>query len=102
VLQLRRRADDVEHIAAELPGTGSMIDLEAWCNPWAIGYFYADPSTATATVPARWTRLAKATTKTLTTEFGGGFTGVMLGVYALGTASAAIDWIDYGPCERMP
>jgi len=102
VLQLRRRADDVEHIAAELPVTGSMIDLEAWCNPWAIGYFYADPSTATATVPARWTRLAKATTKTLTTEFGGGFTGVMLGVYALGTASAAIDWIDYGPCERMP
>ena len=98
VLQLRRRADDIEQTAAVLPVTGTRIDLEAWCNPWAIGYFYADP---TAT-PAPWTRLAKASTKTLTTEFGGGFTGLMLGVYALGSASAAFDWIDYSPCERMP
>jgi xylan 1,4-beta-xylosidase len=100
-LQLRRRADDLDLVSAEMPIDDGTVLLEAWCNPWAIGYFMA-PSDRDSQREPTWQRLAKASTKTLTTEFGGGFTGLMLGVYALGSALVDIDWIDYGPCERMP
>jgi xylan 1,4-beta-xylosidase len=99
-LQLRRRADDQELISAEERIGDGVVELEAWCNPWAIGYFVAEPGRDAGTTS--WRRVAKASTRTLTTEFGGGFTGLMLGVYALGTAVADVDWVDYGPCERMP
>ncbi len=97
-LQLRRRADDLELVTAEERIEPGPVLLEAWCNPWAIGYSVATASDAS---PA-WRRVAKATTRTLTTEFGGGFTGLMLGAYALGGAIADVDWFEYGPSERMP
>lgn len=97
-LQLRRRADDLELITAEERIPEGPVLLEAWCNPWAIGYALGHEEQGTVT----WRRVAKASTRTLTTEFGGGFTGLMIGVYALGTAIADVDWFEYGPSERMP
>jgi alpha-N-arabinofuranosidase len=94
-VQLRRRADDLEVVVASAPIGQGAVTFEAWCNPWAIGFSYAE-------LEAPLARLAKASTKMLTTEFAGGFTGCMLGAYALGGAIADVDWFEYGPSERMP
>jgi alpha-N-arabinofuranosidase len=93
--QLRRRADDLDLIAASAPIAEGPVTLSLWANPWAIGFFVAAGD-------AEPTRLAKASTKFLATEVAGGFTGCMIGAYALGAAVADVDWFEYGESERMP
>jgi alpha-N-arabinofuranosidase len=94
-VQLRRRAADLDLVAASAPIPDGEATLQLWANPWAIGFFVGAGDAAP-------TRLAKASTVFLTTEFAGGFTGCMIGPYALGGAVADVDWFEYGECERMP
>lgn len=93
-VRLRRVAADLDVIATEVAVADGPLTLSLWANPWAIGFSIAEGD-------GEPRQIAKASTAFLTTEFAGGFTGLYLGVYALGDAVADVDWFDYGPCERM-
>jgi xylan 1,4-beta-xylosidase len=92
---VRRRIGDLQAVTARNPlGEGPVV-LEVRAEPlkYTIGYRPAG---------GEWTPLATASTRYVSTEVAGGFTGVYFGLYATGrgapaTAPADFDWFDYEP-----
>ena len=74
------------------PGT---VDLEVVATPTEYAFFATDASGTRR-------QLGRASSRYVSSEVAGGFTGVFFGLYATGTGSAALapayfDWFEYSP-----
>jgi alpha-N-arabinofuranosidase len=80
-LVIRRCADDLRFEQAVIPLAGPRVTLEVDCNPWAYEWFLV-PQTGDRVL------IAKTQNRLLTLHVAGGFTGVMIGLYATGNGQA--------------
>ena len=72
---LKLHIGDAKHLAARIPLTGKQAKLTIRMEPKAYHFYVSDG--------AREFCLGHAQSKYLSTEVSGGFTGVMLGLYAI-------------------
>lgn len=99
VLQLRRVADDWEHVVVqEVAGDAGPIEVEVEANPWAFLFSWRPEG-------GPWRPLGKAQAKFVSVELAGGFTGVLLALHASGgvhpaTAPADFDRVEYIPATE--
>ena len=94
VVQLRVRAGSLSYIVAEEVVNENRILLKIEGTPDQYSFYFADPH------KKEYTLLGKQDTRYLSTEVAGGFTGVMIGLYASSNgepsnAKAYFDWFDY-------
>ena len=92
---VRKRIGDLIAIVAKEPYESSTIvlNITAEKTKYTLGYIANDGS---------YIKLASATTRHLSSEVAGGFTGVYFGLYATGNGKECIspaffDWFDYEP-----
>ncbi|MDR1344914.1 MAG: glycoside hydrolase family 43 protein [Tannerellaceae bacterium] len=94
VIQLRVRLGSLSHIVAEHSIAGSQTLLRIKGSPLQYSFHFADPGNG------EYTEIGRLDTRYLSTEVAGGFTGVMIGLYASSNgkptkAKAYYDWFDY-------
>ena len=94
MVQLRVRVGSISFIAAEKEVNGNRVVLKIEGTPDQYTFSYADPQ------KKEQVELGKQDTRYLSTEVAGGFTGVMIGLYASSngkpsSAKAYFDWFDY-------
>ncbi len=94
MVQLRIRVGSLSYIAAEKVVEGNKVLLKVEGSADQYAFYYADPQ------KKEYIELGKQDTRYLSTEVAGGFTGVMIGLYASsnskpGSAKAYFDWFDY-------
>lgn len=99
IVQLRVRVGSLSYIAAEKEVEGNRVLLKIEGTPDHYSFYLADPKNQ------EYIELGKQDTRYLSTEVAGGFTGVMIGLYAssngeLSSAKAFFDWFDYESGER--
>ncbi len=93
-VQLRIRVGSLSYIAAEGEVEGDRIELKVEGTAGQYTFYYADPQ------KEEYLELGKQDTRYLSTEVAGGFTGVMIGLYASsngepGNGRAYFNWFDY-------
>ncbi|MDR1918784.1 MAG: glycoside hydrolase family 43 protein [Tannerellaceae bacterium] len=91
---LRVRVGSLSYTAAEQAVTGSRIRLKIEGTPLQYTFYFAEPN------KQQYTALAQLDTRYLSTEVAGGFTGLMIGLYASSNgkpsqAKAYYDWFEY-------
>lgn len=98
VVQLRVRVGSLSYTVAEkaVDGDKVLLKIEGTANEYA--FYFSD------TGKEEYRLLGKQDTRYLSTEVAGGFTGVMIGLYASSngqpsTAKAYFNWFDYMPKE---
>lgn len=94
VVQLRVVAGSLSYIAAEKTVTGNKIKLKIQGSPLKYSFSFSDKE------KGEYVELGKLDTRYLSTEVAGGFTGVMIGLYASSNgkptqAKAYYDWFEY-------
>jgi alpha-N-arabinofuranosidase len=94
LVQLRLRLGSLSYIAAEQIVDGNEILMRIKGNPGQYTFYVANPENQ------QYTELGKLDTRYLSTEVAGGFTGVMIGLYASsngkpGKAKAYYNWFEY-------
>ncbi len=94
VVQLRVRIGSLSYIAAEKTVNSNKILLRITGSPTQYSFFFSEPQ------KEKYTLLDQQDTRYLSTEVAGGFTGVMIGLYASSngkgsTAKAYFDWFEY-------
>lgn len=94
IVQLRVRIGSLSYIAAEKVVDGNKVLLKIEGSPDQYSFYFADPQ------KKEYIELGKQDTRYLSTEVAGGFTGVMIGLYASSNgkssnAKAYFDWFDY-------
>lgn len=94
LVQLRVRVGSISFIAAEKAVNGNRVLLKMEGSPDQYSFYLADP------LVREYIELGKQDTRYLSTEVAGGFTGVMIGLYASSngkesSAKAYFDWFDY-------
>jgi alpha-N-arabinofuranosidase len=94
VVQLRVRVGSLSYIAAEQVVNGEELLLKITGTPLEYAFHVGNSKDNT------YTELGKLDTRYLSTEVAGGFTGVMIGLYASsngkpGNAKAYYDWFEY-------
>ena len=94
MVQLRISVGSLSFIAAEKEVTGNRILLKIEGTPDQYAFYLADPK------KKEYIELGRQDTRYLSTEVAGGFTGVMIGLYASSngkpsSAKAYFDWFDY-------
>ncbi|MDR0349734.1 MAG: glycoside hydrolase family 43 protein [Tannerella sp.] len=94
VVQLRVHIGSLSYIAAEQKVAGNQILFRITGNPHQYTFFFANPE------DQKYAELEKLDTRYLSTEVAGGFTGVMIGLYASSNgkpsnAKAYYNWFDY-------
>lgn len=98
MVQLRVRVGSISFIAAEKEVQGNRVRFTIEGTPDQYTFFYADPK------KSEQVELCRQDTRYLSTEVAGGFTGVMIGLYASSngkptSAKAYFDWFAYQPAE---
>jgi xylan 1,4-beta-xylosidase len=96
---VRRRIGDLSALVARAIVHAEIVELEIRANAERYTFFYALPGH-----PAQ--ELATGSTRYLSTEVAGGFTGVYLGMYATSngqgrTGPADFDWFEYVPLDTQ-
>jgi alpha-N-arabinofuranosidase len=99
VVQLRLRLGSLSYVIAEQVVDGSQIVLRIKGAPLQYTFYFADPKNL------QYTELGRLDARYLSTEVAGGFTGVMIGLYASSNgkpsqAKAYYDWFDYQTDDR--
>lgn len=94
VVQLRVVVGSLSYIAAEKTVTGNKIKLKIQGSPLKYSFSFSDKE------KGEYVELGKLDTRYLSTEVAGGFTGVMIGLYASSNgkptqAKAYYDWFEY-------
>lgn len=94
VVQLRAKVGSLSYIVAEQAIVGNKIDLKITGSPLQYTFLFA------ASGSQKYGELAKLDSRYLSTEVAGGFTGVMIGLYASSNgkstkAKAFFDWFEY-------
>ncbi|NDV69473.1 glycoside hydrolase family 43 protein [Dysgonomonas sp. 25] len=94
VVQLRVRIGSISYIVAEKTVDGKALKLKIEGTPMQYKFYVADSPNG------KYTVLGEMDTRYLSTEVAGGFTGVMIGLYASSNgkpskAKAYYDWFDY-------
>jgi alpha-N-arabinofuranosidase len=94
VVQLRVHIGSLAYIAAEQTVGSNKVLFKIEGNPAQYTFYFADPQSQ------QYKELGRLDTRYLSTEVAGGFTGVMIGLYASsngksGKAKAYYDWFDY-------
>lgn len=94
MVQLRVRVGSLSFIAAEKEVNANRVILKIKGTPDQYTFSYVNPKTT------EQVELGKQDTRYLSTEVAGGFTGVMIGLYASSngkpsSAKAFFDWFDY-------
>lgn len=91
VVQLRVKVGSLSYIAAEKQIKGNSINLKIEGTPLRFTFLYSE------TEAGVYKELGQLDTRYLSTEVAGGFTGVMIGLYASsnGKASKAKAWFDW-------
>lgn len=94
VVQLRVQIGSINYIAAEQTISGSEVQFRIKGNPNQYTFYYADSKNG------EFKELGRQDTRYISTEVAGGFTGVMIGLYASSNgkpskAKAYYDWFDY-------
>lgn len=94
VVQLRVRIGSISYIVAEKTVDGKALKLKIEGTPMQYKFYVSDSPNG------RYTALGEMDTQYLSTEVAGGFTGVMIGLYASSNgkpskAKAYYDWFDY-------
>ena len=91
LVQLRLRLGSLSYVVAEQPVKDNKILLGIKGNPSQYTFLFADSKSQ------EYIELGKLDTRYLSTEVAGGFTGVMIGLYASsnGKASKAKAWYDW-------
>jgi alpha-N-arabinofuranosidase len=94
LVQLRIRVGSLSYIAAEKEVEGNRVLLNIEGSPDQYTFYFADSR------KKEYIKLGKQDTRYLSTEVAGGFTGVMIGLYASSngkesSAKAFFDWFDY-------
>ena len=80
-LVIRRCADDLHYEQAVVPLPDDHVTLEVDCNPWAYEWYLVPQ-------PGARVQVAKTQNRLLTLHVAGGFTGVMISLYATGNGRA--------------
>ncbi|MDR0688425.1 MAG: glycoside hydrolase family 43 protein [Prevotellaceae bacterium] len=98
VVQLRVKVGSLSYIAAEQAVAGSQALLRVEGTPLQYIFYVADPQSR------QYAELGRLDTRYLSTEVAGGFTGVMVGLYASsngkpGKAKAYYEWFEYRGAE---
>jgi alpha-N-arabinofuranosidase len=93
-VQLRVKVGSLSYIAAEKTINGNTALLQIKGAPLQYSFYFADPK------DLKYIELGKLDTRYLSTEVAGGFTGVMIGLYASSNgkqsnAKAYYDWFEY-------
>jgi alpha-N-arabinofuranosidase len=93
-VRLRVRAGSLSYIAAERIVNAHPLLFRIKGNPHHYTFYFADPENG------EYIELGKLDTRYLSTEVAGGFTGVMIGLFASSNgkptkAKAYYDWFDY-------
>jgi alpha-N-arabinofuranosidase len=99
VIRLRARLGSLSYTVAERTVAGTKARLRIEGSPLKYSFSFADPD------KGEYTEIGSLDTRYLSTEVAGGFTGVMIGMYASSngkpTASKAYyDWFDYQTEEK--
>ena len=99
-VELRRRVGDLQVVASQSLATPGPIELGFAADEESYHFYFSDAA-------GNRKPLGAARIRYLSTEVAGGFTGVMLGLYASGnglTANAPADfaWFEYAPLESQP
>ncbi|MNT58727.1 hypothetical protein D3C72_1961860 [compost metagenome] len=94
MLQLRAKVGSLHYIVAEKEVAGSEVELRISGTPLTYAFAFKDVKSG------GYSKLASLDTRYLSTEVAGGFTGVMIGLYASSNgkatkAKAFFDWFDY-------
>jgi len=94
IVQLRLRLGSLSYIVAEQAVDDNKILMQIKGNPGQYTFYIANPKNQ------QYTELGKLDTRYLSTEVAGGFTGVMIGLYASSNgkpskAKAYYDWFEY-------
>jgi len=94
IVQVRVRVGSLHYIAAEQAIAGNKTILRIKGTNMQYAFYFADPENL------KYNELCKLDTRYLSTEVAGGFTGVMIGMYASSNgkpskAKAYYDWFDY-------
>ncbi|MDR1881466.1 MAG: glycoside hydrolase family 43 protein [Prevotella sp.] len=94
VVQLRVKVGSLSYISAEQMVSDSQILFRIKGSPSQYSFYFAEPENQ------QYTELGRLDTRYLSTEVAGGFTGVMIGLFASSTgkpsnAKAYYDWFDY-------
>jgi alpha-N-arabinofuranosidase len=94
LVRLRVKVGSLSYIAAEQTVPDNRVLLRITGNPHQYTFYYANPKNQ------KYMELGRLDTRYLSTEVAGGFTGVMIGLYASsngkpGKAKAYYDWFDY-------
>lgn len=94
ILQLRVVVGSLSYIAAEKEVAGNQVKLKIQGEPLSYTFSYS------ASEQGKYEELGKLDTRYLSTEVAGGFTGVMIGLYASSNgkpskAKAYFDWFAY-------
>ncbi len=94
LVQLRLRLGSISFVIAEQPVSDNKILFRIKGNPYQYSFYFADPDTQ------QFAELGSLDTRYLATEVAGGFTGVMIGLYASSNgkpsqAKAFYDWFEY-------
>jgi alpha-N-arabinofuranosidase len=99
IVQLRVHVGSLSYIAAEQTVPDSKVLFKIEGSPYQYTFYFADPKNQ------KYTELGRLDTRYLSTEVAGGFTGVMIGLYASsngkqGNGKAYYDWFDYQIDEK--
>lgn len=94
-VQLRVKIGSMNYVAARQTVDGDEVLLRVKGTPYQYTFYFAQPST-----PDKFVELGSMDTRYLSKEVAGGFTGVMIGLFAssnglLTKAAAYFDWFDY-------
>ena len=104
MVQLRVRVGSLSYIAAEkaVDGDKVLLKIEGTADQYA--FYFSDAGVDAGAGNEEYSLLGKQDTRYLSTEVAGGFTGVMIGLYASSNgqpsnAKAYFNWFDYLPKE---
>lgn len=94
IVQLRVKVGSLSYIAGEEPISEKKVRLKIEGTPYQYTFSFADAKSK------NYKELGKLDTRYLSTEVAGGFTGVMIGLYASSNgkptkAKAYYDWFEY-------
>ncbi|MDR2805491.1 MAG: glycoside hydrolase family 43 protein [Dysgonamonadaceae bacterium] len=99
IVQLRVRIGSLSYIAAEQTVSDNKVLLKIEGSPYQYTFYFADAK------GQKYTELSRLDTRYLSTEVAGGFTGVMIGLYASSNgkpseAKAYYEWFEYQTDEK--
>jgi alpha-N-arabinofuranosidase len=99
LVQLRVRIGSLSHIVAEQTVDFNQLLFRIKGNPYQYAFYFANPENQ------QYIEVGKLDTRYLSTEVAGGFTGVMIGLYASSngrpsSAKAYYGWFEYRVSDK--